>query len=126
MSAVLACGRGAVISHYTAACWWQLLPYPAQPRPVDITVAGRHPRHRAGIRVHRVTSLDRRDFWFRDAIPITTPAREPSSTSPPSSPPDELDQAFAEAQVRRLVDARGSRTSSSAIRAGPGPGRSAR
>jgi len=106
VAAVLACGRGAVISHYTAACWWQLLPYPAQPRPVDINVAGRHSRHRAGIRVHRVTSLDRRDFWVRAAIPITTPARALIDLAA-VIPPDELDQALAEAQVRRLVDARG-------------------
>jgi very-short-patch-repair endonuclease len=106
MAAVLACGGGAVISHHTAAYRWQLLPYPAQQRPVDITVAGRYPGRRAGIKVHRVVSLDRRDFWVRDAIPITTPARTLLDLAAVASP-DELDRAFAEAQVLRLVDARG-------------------
>ena len=102
---MLACGRGAVISHRTAASWWQLLPYPAEQRPVDITVVGRHPGRRAGIAVHRVACLNRRDFWIRDSIPITTPARTLLDLAASVSP-DELDRAFAEAQVLRLVNAR--------------------
>jgi very-short-patch-repair endonuclease len=106
MAAILACGTGAVVSRHTAAYRWQLLPHPAEQRPVDITIAGRHPGRRAGIRVHRVASLDRRDFWIRDSIPITTPARTLLDLAAVGQPA-ELDRAFAEAQVLRLVDVRG-------------------
>jgi very-short-patch-repair endonuclease len=106
MAAVLAYGRGAVISHHTATFWWQFLPHPAEQRPIDITVAGRHPGRRSDIRVHRVASLARRDFWIRDSVPITTPARTLLDLAAVASA-DELDRAFAEAQVLRLVDARG-------------------
>jgi very-short-patch-repair endonuclease len=74
MAAVLAGGRGAVLSHCSAAELWQLLP----PRvgSIDITIpttSGR--RRRPGIRVHRSPSLTRSLATRRNGIAVTTPAR---------------------------------------------------
>lgn len=90
MAAVLACGRGAVLSHRSAAELWGLLPKSAgqglQGVRIDVSIpstAGR--RRRTGIRLHRCPSLDggtnraaerRRSLVTRRReIPVTTPAR---------------------------------------------------
>ena len=74
MAAVLAAGRGAVLSHGSAAAHWGLL------RPfrdvVDVSVpshAGR--RRREGIRIHRRAALKPSEVTRRLGIPVTTPAR---------------------------------------------------
>ncbi|MGH2990197.1 MAG: hypothetical protein ACRDMA_10100, partial [Solirubrobacterales bacterium] len=41
MAAALACGPRALVSHASAAYLWQLLPHPASPAPVHVTVVGR-------------------------------------------------------------------------------------
>jgi very-short-patch-repair endonuclease len=74
MAAVLACGDGAVLSHRSAAVHWGLV----RPRggPVDVSIpssAGR--RRRAGIRLHRSSSMQAAETTRRAGIPITTPAR---------------------------------------------------
>jgi very-short-patch-repair endonuclease len=102
MAAVLACGNGAVVSHLSAAALLQLLPYPAKPGPVDITVAGRDPGSRRGIAVHRVTVLDERDVGSVRGVPVTTPARTILDLAAVLSS-HSLERALAEAQVRRLV-----------------------
>jgi very-short-patch-repair endonuclease len=101
-AALLACGRGAVVSHQSAANLLHLLPDPAEPRPVDITVAGRQPAPRAGISVHRVKTLDQRDVNRTDGIPTTTPARTLLDLAT-VVPPYVLERAVAEAQVRGLA-----------------------
>jgi very-short-patch-repair endonuclease len=106
MAAVLVCGPRAVLSHRSAAYVWKLLPYPATPTPVDITLVRAHAATRGGIRVHRVAKLSRRDVRILSGLPITIPARTVLDLAGIASP-DELDRAFAEAQVQRVVDARG-------------------
>jgi very-short-patch-repair endonuclease len=106
MAAVLACGPGAVASHVSAAHLLKLLPYPANPRPVDVTVpGGRDPAKRAGIRIHCVELLDRRDTRRVHSIPITTPARTLLDLAT-VLPPYLLERTIAEAQVRRLATRR--------------------
>ena len=103
LAAVLACGAGAVVSHLSAATLFQLLPYPAKPRPVDVTVpGGRDPARRAGIRIHCVGSLDRRDTRTLRGIPITAPARTLLDLGS-ILPPYLLERTVAEAEVRRLA-----------------------
>jgi very-short-patch-repair endonuclease len=102
MAAVLACGAGAVVSHRSAANLWQLLPYPANPPPVDITVAGRDAGVRRGIRAHRVRTLDQRDTRRVGRVPATSAARTLLDLAG-VLPTSELERAIAEAQVRRLV-----------------------
>lgn len=70
MAAVLACGREAVLSHASAIAHHELRP-PAD-GPIDVTVPGRSRRGQAGIRVHSVRTLDRRDRAVCDGIPITS------------------------------------------------------
>lgn len=73
-AALLACGPRALISHGSAAALWGLCP--PEPRPVAVTiVAGEAGRSRAGIAVHRVGVLHRRDIRRRGSLPITSPAR---------------------------------------------------
>lgn len=74
MAAVLASGKGAVVSHRSAAVLWTLL----RPRggPVEISIpsrAGR--RRRAGIHLHRCPSLGAEEVTRRLGIPVTTPER---------------------------------------------------
>jgi very-short-patch-repair endonuclease len=102
MAAVLACGEGAIVSHRSAAHQWQLLPYPANPPPIDITLAGRDAGVRTGIRAHRVRTIDPCDIRTLDRIPITTPARTLLDLATVLRPYS-LERAIAEAQVRRLV-----------------------
>lgn len=55
MGAVLACGRGAVLSHRSAAALWGLLT--AVEGPIDVSVPTQNGRRRRkGIRVHRRTA----------------------------------------------------------------------
>jgi very-short-patch-repair endonuclease len=74
MAAVLACGKGAVLSHRSATVHWGLLP-PAD-GPVDVTVPNQVGRaSRSGIRLHRCLSLTEEAMTRRLYIPVTTPAR---------------------------------------------------
>jgi very-short-patch-repair endonuclease len=73
MAAVLACGRGAVLSHASAAAAWDLRPLGAG--AIHVTVPGNGGRaRRAGIRLHR-RRLAPADTTIERGIPITTPAR---------------------------------------------------
>ena len=74
MAAVLAGGRGAVLSHGTAAAVWDLRR--AAGGAVHITVPGDPGRkRRRGIKVHRSTTLSARDVTAHNRLPVTTPAR---------------------------------------------------
>jgi very-short-patch-repair endonuclease len=90
------------VSHVSAAHLWALLPYPAQPCPVEVTVRSRHSRVRRGIRVHRVRDLDPRDVRTFERIPVTTPARTILDLAG-TQPTRVFEQALAVAQDRRLV-----------------------
>ena len=74
MAAVLACGRGAVVSHRTAAKLHGLLNY--QGTKLDVSVPGRR-RRKPGpnVVVHRSTMLSSKDVTVVDNIPCTTVAR---------------------------------------------------
>lgn len=73
-AAAIACGKGAAVSHRSAAALWGLLrPLDG---PVDISIAatgGR--RRRQGIRLHRCPSLRPAHLTFREGIPVTKPSR---------------------------------------------------
>ena len=70
-AAVLACGRGAVLSHASAASLWGFLP--RWSFPLEVTAERR--RERPGITAHRCQSLQRRDTTHHYGIPTTSPAR---------------------------------------------------
>jgi very-short-patch-repair endonuclease/predicted transcriptional regulator of viral defense system len=71
MAAVLACGRGAALSHRAAGALWEM--EPRWPATMEVTVPGnRLPR---GIRVHRTATLTPQDITTHFGIPVTSPAR---------------------------------------------------
>lgn len=101
LAATLACGRGAVVSHRSAATLWAILG--PTTGPVDVTVPGRDcGRRRAGVRVHRARRLDRRDTTTKAGVPVTTPARTLLDLAEVVSD-RELVRALGEAYVRGLV-----------------------
>jgi very-short-patch-repair endonuclease len=102
MAAVLACGNGAVLSHRSAAYLWHLLPHPANPRPVHVTVPGRDPGRKPGIRIHRVKHLHPSEARIRYRIPVTSPGRTLLDLACEATSP-ELDIAASEAYAKRLV-----------------------
>jgi len=99
MAATLACGPGALLSHYPAAVLWGLRP----PRegPMEVTVPRRARRSRQGIRVH-TAHLHPHDATRHLGIPVTSPARALLDYAA-TAPTRDLERAVEEAQVQRLV-----------------------
>ncbi len=74
MAAVLACGPGAVLSHASAAVAWELRRLASGLIHVTVpTTAGRE--RRAGIRLHRSTTLTTQDVSEIRGVPVTSVAR---------------------------------------------------
>jgi very-short-patch-repair endonuclease len=79
MAAVLACGGGAVLSHWSAAHLWRML---SSTRPgsgdgsaiIHVTVLGEG-KDRPGIRVHRSSTLSTADCTRLAGIPVTRVSR---------------------------------------------------
>lgn len=68
MAAILACGRGSALSHWSAAWLWGLVPTIG--KPIDITAP--KPLHRQrGIRPHTASGLLGRDVTVLAGIPVT-------------------------------------------------------
>lgn len=72
-AAVAACGPDALLSHRSAAELWGMLP--PHSGDIDVTVTGRNPGARPGVRRHRTRTLEPRDIRHRQRIPVTSPAR---------------------------------------------------
>ncbi len=70
-AAVLACGPGAALSHASAMVLWGFWRH--WEKPFEVTIVG--DRRTKGIRVHRSTTLRRRDVTTQLGIRVTTPAR---------------------------------------------------
>jgi len=93
IAALLATGRGAAISHETAAHLWSLIP--SMPPLVHVTLTGRTPRARPGLVVRRAQHLA---TTTHHGIPTTTPAQTIAQLSGATH-----DRARAEALVRGLI-----------------------
>jgi very-short-patch-repair endonuclease len=72
MAALLAAGRGAILSHRSAGVVWDL--QAAATTIVDVSVP-RGRRGRAGMRMHRPRRLDAIDSTVEDGFPVTTASR---------------------------------------------------
>jgi len=72
-AALLACSPAAFLSHRSAAFVWGMRK--AAPAAVEITVSGRYCASRAGILVHRVHPVDRRELRHEDGLWVSSPAR---------------------------------------------------
>ncbi len=70
-AAVLACGEGAALSHWSAGAAWRMIATTLAAMHVSAARAG---RGRAGLKVHRRT-LEPDEITTLDGLPITTPAR---------------------------------------------------
>lgn len=102
LAAALACGPGALVSHRSAAALWSLPTSDQQ--EVDVTASrGRTPR--PGIRLHRVLDLAPRHRTVRLGVPVTTPIRTLFDLAQIVEA-RELERAYEEAWVKRLVNAR--------------------
>jgi very-short-patch-repair endonuclease len=102
MAAVLACGRGALISHQTAAELWGI----GRPRCGDIDVsvpAKAADRTVRGVRLHRRRCLGVGDRSGRHGIPATSPVRTLLDLATELAPPL-LEAAVNQADKRDLVD----------------------
>ena len=73
LAAVLAAGRGAVLSHRDAAALWGLADYAGA--AIEMTVPGTGSRDAAGLRIHRTRHLHPSDISSHRSIPVTSPAR---------------------------------------------------
>jgi len=118
MAAVLACGKGAVLSHNSAAVLWKLLKPLDGPVHVSVpTTSGRKPRR--GIHLHRAQALagsspspsylqqeggrrGRPLTTRRDHIPVTTVARTIEDLRASSFPPRLLRRAIRQAELMGL------------------------
>lgn len=103
LAAVLACGDSAVVSHRAAAWLWRFAL--RVPDDIDITIVGQNRRRRAGIRIHRVDALEKRDLRLKNGIPITSPARTLLDFAAQAGA-DELEQAIAESYALGLSNER--------------------
>lgn len=101
MAAHLACGASSVVSHRSAAVFWQLLAPHDPQQPVEILVRARE-RCRPGIVVRRAGSLRDDEVTKLDGIPITTAARTIVDLAASVSA-RELEQALAQSLARRLT-----------------------
>jgi very-short-patch-repair endonuclease len=72
MAAVLACGKGAALSHRSAAALWGI---GEDRRQVDVSILRRCRHRRPGIRAMSRPSLPASDVTIRAGIPVTSPAR---------------------------------------------------
>lgn len=79
-AALLACGPGALISHWSAAWLHRLIE--RQPRPVQLTVVGDRGRRRPGLVVHRAVGLAPADRTRVGRLPCTAVARTVIDLSP--------------------------------------------
>jgi very-short-patch-repair endonuclease len=97
MAAVLACGDGALLSHYSAAAIWGIRP--PHRGDVHVTVRGQARRSRPGIKVHRTLSLN---AAVHNGLPLTDPARTLRDLAR-VLPSHELDRAAEQAHILGLV-----------------------
>ena len=101
LAAVFACGPGAVLSHRSAAAYWELLASARTVIDVSVTAAGTRAK-RPGIYLHCCRRLDPADLTAKDGIPITTVARTLVDLN--AVVPDRLlERALEEAYIRRLL-----------------------
>jgi Transcriptional regulator, AbiEi antitoxin/Protein of unknown function (DUF559) len=101
IAAVMASGRGSVLSHLDAASLWQI--YKSHGANIHVTTTAPSVRKLPGIRVHRARTLDPADVTKKDAIPVTTVPRTLIDLTD-LLPSDRILRAMREAEYLRLLD----------------------
>jgi very-short-patch-repair endonuclease len=100
IAAVMACGRGAALSHLDAAALWRI--YESRGTTIHVTTT-RSPRTLPGIHAHRARTLDPADMTVKDGIPVTTVARTVIDLTD-LLPSDRILRAMREAEYLKLLD----------------------
>jgi very-short-patch-repair endonuclease len=95
---LIAAGSTAVLSHWTAAALWKLIP--SMPPFVDVTVTKKGPRSRQGLKVHETRRQP--DVRTLQLLPLTAPLRTLVDLGATQSQ-HELERLCAEALVLKLV-----------------------
>ncbi len=104
MSAVLACGPGAVLSHTSAAVTWGLLA--GDKAVTHVSVPNRDgSRGSAGVRVHRKTTLAPDERTVIEGLPVTTVSRTLVDLGD-VVPAAQVRRAFINAEQARVLDMR--------------------
>jgi very-short-patch-repair endonuclease len=103
MTAVLACGAGALVSHRTAAYLWGLLPREADDAPIHVLTPGTARRLRPGLRIHRARGLLPADAGCIRDVPVTSVARTLVDVARVAGA-RQLEQALAYAEREELVE----------------------
>jgi very-short-patch-repair endonuclease len=73
LAALLACGKGSLLSHRSAAFVWGMRKVP--PDVVEVSVVGRNCWLRDGLRVHRIKAIDRGELRRYEDLWVSSPAR---------------------------------------------------
>lgn len=101
MAAVLVCGKGAALSHGSAAALWGI--DRERGKLVNVSVSRRDKPRRAGIRTRARPSLPDSDILDVNGIPVTRPIRTLVDLATELTP-SKLERAVNEADKRGLVD----------------------
>jgi very-short-patch-repair endonuclease len=101
IAAVLACGSGALLSHFAASWLWGL--WGAAPGRIDVTVSTRG-HSRASIHVHHSSAIADEDRAIQDGIPVTALPRTLIDLAEVA--PRRLPRAIERAEQLRLFDLR--------------------
>jgi hypothetical protein len=101
MAAVLACGKGAALSHHSAAALWRI--GRENNGRIDVSVRRRCEHRRAGIHARGRPSLPAEDIVLHKGIPVTRPVRTLLDLATELGAPA-LERAVNEADKWKLVD----------------------
>jgi very-short-patch-repair endonuclease len=101
LAAVMACGRGAVLSHLDAAALWKV--YKGEGARIHVTTKNRSGQAIPGLWIHRARRLDAEDITAKAGIPVTTVARTLVDLTDVLGP-DRILRAMREADYLRLLD----------------------
>ncbi|HEX7244675.1 MAG TPA: type IV toxin-antitoxin system AbiEi family antitoxin domain-containing protein [Solirubrobacterales bacterium] len=101
MAAVLACGEGSLLSHWSAAALWEIGEERAS--GIDISVRRRCELRRPGLRVRGRPSLSPESIATIDGIPVTSVVQTLVDLATELAP-RRLERAVNEADKRDLVD----------------------
>lgn len=102
MAAVLACGEGAVLSHWDAAAAWGVVRVGGVLIDVSVPVRGGRERRR-GVRLHRVPGLRPDETTLLRGIPITDPNRTLMDLATVMGP-ERLARTLERAEVLRILN----------------------
>jgi hypothetical protein len=117
MAAVLACGKGAALSHRSAGALWGIVR--EREDRIDVSVQRRCEHRRKGVRARSRPSLPDEDIVVRDRLPVTTPPRTLVDLATELRPMA-LERAVNEANKLDLVDPDGLRTALASFAGEPG------